>query len=92
MFEAEFRFVVFLNVVKTHMMVIMFTIDDIRFIVFYFITVTSKWLQWRLKYTGVSIVCSTVCSGADKNIKAPRHWTFWGESTGDRWILFTKGQ
>ena len=39
--------------------------------------------------TGVSIVCSTVCSGADQKetrrqdkIKTPRHWPFWGESTG----------
>ena len=33
--------------------------------------------------TGDSIVCSTVCSGAEKkNIKAPRHWPFWGESAG----------
>ena len=21
-----------------------------------------------------------------ENIKAPRHWTLWGEFTGDRWI------
>ena len=37
--------------------------------------------------TGTSIVCSTVCWGADKkkNIKAPRHcsFCFFGESTGD---------
>ena len=31
--------------------------------------------------TSVSIVCSTVCSG-----RAPRHWPWWGEFTGDRWI------
>ena len=44
--------------------------------------------------TNVSIVCSTVCSGADKkkNIKSPRHWPLWGESIGDRWISLTKGQ
>ena len=43
--------------------------------------------------TGVPIVCSTVCSGADQeNVKAPRHWPLWGESTGDRWIQLTKGQ
>ena len=35
--------------------------------------------------TGFSIVCSTVCWGADqRNIKAPRQWPLWGESTGDR--------
>ena len=27
-----------------------------------------------------------------KNIKAPRHWPLWGESTGDRWIPHTEGQ
>ena len=27
-----------------------------------------------------------------ENIKAPRHWTLWGEFTGDRWIPRTKGQ
>ena len=43
--------------------------------------------------TGVLIVCSTVCSGADqKKYQAPRHWPLWGESTGDRWIPFKKGQ
>ena len=43
--------------------------------------------------TGVVIVCLTVCSGTDqRNIKAPRHWLFWGDTTGHRWIPFTKGQ
>ena len=32
--------------------------------------------------TGVSIGCSTVCSGGAESIKAPRHWPLWGESTG----------
>ena len=43
---------------------------------------------------GGSIVCSTICSGADqrKNIEPPRHWPLWWESTGDRWIPHTKGQ
>ena len=27
-----------------------------------------------------------------ENIKAPRHWIFLGEFTGDRWIPRTKGQ
>ena len=54
-------------------------------------------LQWRHierdGVTRVSIVCWTVCSGADQeNIKAQRHWTLWGESTGHRWIPLTKGQ
>ena len=44
--------------------------------------------------TGVSIVYSTVCSGAchEKNIQDPRHWPLWGEFTGHRWIPRTKGQ
>ena len=42
---------------------------------------------------GISIVCSTVVQAQIKeNIKAPRHWLLWGESTGDRWIALTKGQ
>ena len=41
--------------------------------------------------TGVSIICWTVCSGADKeSIEAPRHWLLWGEYTGD--IPRTKDQ
>ena len=42
--------------------------------------------------TSVSIVYSTVCSGAEENIKALRHWPLWGEFTGDRWIPRIKGQ
>ena len=26
------------------------------------------------------------------NIKPPRHWLLWGESTGDRWIPLTRGR
>ena len=34
--------------------------------------------------TGVSSVCSTVCSSAvQRKHQAPRHWPLWGESTGD---------
>ena len=32
--------------------------------------------------TGVSIVCSALCSGPDKKIKAPRHWPLLGKTTG----------
>ena len=44
--------------------------------------------------TGVSIVCSTVCSGADqrKHQSSASLAFLWGESTGDRWIPLTKGQ
>ena len=27
-----------------------------------------------------------------ENVKAPRHWSLWGESTDDRWIPFSRGQ
>ena len=44
--------------------------------------------------TSLTIVYSNVYSGADKkkNIKAPRHWTLWGEFSGDRSIPLTKDQ
>ena len=44
--------------------------------------------------TGVSIVCSTIWSGADqrKHQSPPHHWPLWGESTGDQRIPLTKGQ
>ena len=49
--------------------------------------------QMASQITSVSVVCSTICSGAIKeNIKVLRHWPLWGESTGDRWIPLTKGQ
>ena len=41
--------------------------------------------------TSLTIVFSAIYSGAE-NIKALRHWTLWGEFTGDRWIPRTKGQ
>ena len=36
--------------------------------------------------TGVLIVHSTIFSGADEGIKAPRHWPLWGAFTDHRWI------
>ena len=50
----------------------------------------SNTLRWR----------HNECDGVSKhqpqaqmteNIKAPRHWPFWGEFTGDRWTPHTKG-
>ena len=38
--------------------------------------------------TGVSIVQAQI----KEDIKAPRDWPLWGESTGDQWIPRTKGQ
>ena len=43
--------------------------------------------------TGVSIVCLTVVQAQiTENLKAPRHWPLWGESTDNCWIPLTKGQ
>ena len=43
--------------------------------------------------TSLTIVYTVVYSDADqRNIKAPRHWPFCGEFTGDRWIPRTNGQ
>ena len=43
--------------------------------------------------TNVSIVWSTVRSGADQwKHQFPRHWPLCGEFTGGRWIPCTKGQ
>ena len=44
------------------------------------------------RLTSLTIVYWTVYSGTDEktNIKAPRHWSLWGEFTGDRWIPRTK--
>ena len=68
---------------------------------------TWRGLGWNMKYhysdvimgvlvseiTGVSIVYSTVCSGAvaqiKENTKAPHQWPLWGEITDDRWIPHT---
>ena len=44
--------------------------------------------------TGVSIICTTVCSGTDQrkhSISATLAFV-WGDFTGDRWIPHTKGQ
>ena len=42
--------------------------------------------------TDVSIVSLIVCIQAQfkENIKAPRQWHLWGESTGDWWIALAK--
>ena len=42
--------------------------------------------------TNLTIVYSTVYSGAYENIKASRHWPLCGEFTGDRRIPRTNGQ
>ena len=42
--------------------------------------------------TGISTVCSTVCPDAHQVKHQSCHWPLWGESTGERWVLLTKGQ
>ena len=50
-------------------------------------------IAMAFQISGVSMVCSTVCSGADQGkISAPCHWPLWGEFTGDLWLPLTKGQ
>ena len=60
-----------------------------------------EYVQWHysdvimsavaFQITSVSVVCSTVCSGADqRSIKAPRYWPLWRGFTGDLWIPRTK--
>ena len=56
-------------------------------------------LQWRhnecgaSQITGVSMVCSAVCSGADhRKHQSSASLAFVGEFTGERWIPLTKGQ
>ena len=47
------------------------------------IRVTSKWERWRLK-SPASRLFAQLCGQAQikENIKAPRYWWLWGESTG----------
>ena len=58
-----------------------------------FITGTSWWALWRPKSLASRLFAQPfVQVQIKKDTKAPRHWPLWGESTGDRWIPFTKGQ
>ena len=59
----------------------------------------QRTLQWPhnervgSQITGVSIVCSTVCSGEDqRKQQSSTSLVFVRESTGNRWIPLTKGQ
>ena len=55
------------------------------------ITMTSKWARWRLKSSASRLFTQPFIQAQIKeNIKAPRHWRFPGEFTGDRWIPHTK--
>ena len=57
------------------------------------ITVTSEWAWWRLKSPASRVFTQPFIQVEIKeSIKAPRHWSLWGEFTGDRWISRTKVQ
>ena len=56
-------------------------------------TMTSQWARWRLKSPASRLFTRAfIQTQIKENIKAPRHWPLWGESTNDRWIPLTKGQ
>ena len=56
-----------------------------------FITVTSQWAPCRPKSLPSRLFAQQfVQTHSKENIKTPRHWPLWGESTGDRWFLLTK--
>ena len=56
------------------------------------ITVTSHGAQWRLNSPAYPLFDQPFVQALHINIKPPRHWPLWGESTGDRWIPPTKSQ
>ena len=60
---------------------------------FKYITMTSQWARWRLKSPASRVFAQPFIQAQIKeNIKTPRHWPLWGESSGDGWIPLTKGQ
>ena len=49
-------------------------------------------MQWRLKSPASRLFAQPfVCAQTKEDIKAPRHWPLWGESTGHRLIRLKKG-
>ena len=57
------------------------------------ITVTPQWARWRLKSPPYRLFTQPFVKAHNKeSIKTPRHWPWWVELTGDRWIPRTKGQ
>ena len=45
------------------------------------------WVRWRLKSPASWLFTQPFVQAQIKeSIKAPRHWSVWGEKTGDRWI------
>ena len=57
------------------------------------ITVMSQWATWRLKSPASRLFAQPFVQVHTKeNIKAPRHWPLWGETTDDLWITLIKGR
>ena len=55
-----------------------------------FIIVASQWAPWRLKSSTSRVLAPPfVQAHMKENVKTPRHWPLWGESTDDRWIPIT---
>ena len=55
-------------------------------------TTVTSWARWRLQSSAYRLFAQPfVHAQIKENIKAPRHWPLWGESTGDRRILLIKG-
>ena len=59
----------------------------------------SNVLQWRhnerhcvSNHRRLDCLLNHLFGNIKENSKTPRHWRLWGESTGDRLILLTKGQ
>ena len=51
----------------------------------YSIALTSQWASWRLKSPGFSLLVQQFDpANIKENMKAPRYWHLWGESTSDR--------
>ena len=59
----------------------------------FLIAMTSHWAPWRLKSQATRLFARPpVQAHIKENIKDPRHWPLWGESTGQRCIPLTKDQ
>ena len=55
------------------------------------ITMTSWWAGWRLKSPASRLFAQPFVGEQTKeNIKAPNHWPYWGETSGDRGIPFKR--
>ena len=60
---------------------------------FYYITMTSQWVRWRLKSPASPLFTQPFIGAQIKeSIKDPRYWPLCGEFTGDRWTPSTNGQ